>query len=63
MRINKGDTLSATFNYTSAPTIDVVFIVSPDGTELAAAIPDAEGATAHMYTKTTESLPSVTCVP
>ena len=63
MRINKGDTLSATFNYTSAPTIDVVFIVSPDGTELAAAITDAEGATAHMYTKTTEALPSVTCVP
>ena len=49
--------------YTSAPTIDVVFIVSPDGTELAAAITDAEGATAHMYTKTTEALPSVTCVP
>ena len=64
MRINKGDTLSLTFNYTDgSPTTDVVFIVSPDGTELAAAIDEGEGVDALMFTKTTEALPSVTCVP
>ena len=68
MLINKGDTLSASFNYTSYPSISVLFIVSSDGTQLTATIDEAVGTVESdpetlVFTKTTESLPSVTCVP